>query len=188
MNQIYVYDGAFQQGDRGWDLVRAAATRFGSELNLAYDFEAAEIQRTEKGKPFFVDIPVSFSLSHSGMMWMCLFAQGPCGLDLQIVESRRDWQAISSRQYTREEQHYVELWGIEGFYEIWVRKEAFGKCTGQGIFGEMPSMVDERSDLKPFVEFGDVTYHFGQIHIAPEMKCAYCVTEQDMEPELRILG
>lgn len=193
MNRVYLYDGQFNKGDKGWPMVRAAAACYGGELGLAYDFEKVEICRTEKGKPFFVDIPVEFSLSHSGMMWMCLFADKPCGLDLQVVsggrEETRNRDRIVKGRYTPEEQHYVELWGEEGFYEIWVRKEAFGKCTGQGIFSEMPSMVDEKIDLKGELERDGVTYQMQAIEISPEVKCAVCMAADEIENiELRILG
>lgn len=187
MNQIYIYDGHFDQGDLGRILVREAASRYGWEKHLPYDFETAEIERTEKGKPFFVDIPVAFSLTHSGMMWMCMLSDQPCGLDLQVVETTKDYDGILRKRYTPEEQHYVELWGKEGFYEIWVRKEAFVKCTGQGIFSQIPSMVDENTDLKETVVHNGQTYHLESILIAPEMKCAVCMMEK--KPiELRILG
>ena len=145
---------------------------------MPYDFSEIEICRTEKGKPFFVDVPVSFSISHSGMMWMCLFSSRPCGLDLQEVETDRDWEAISRRYYTEEERHYVELWGIEGFYDIWVRKEAFGKCIGQGFFMDMPSMVDEAAELKDSVEHDGAVYYFDSIEMLPEVKCAVCTMER----------
>ena len=177
MKQIYLYDGYFEKGDAGWDMVRWAAAQYGAELGLPYDFASAEIQRTDKGKPFFVDIPVEFSLSHSGVMWMCLFGDKPCGLDLQVVEPKRDYEPIVRRRYTAEEQHYVELWGREGFYEIWVRKEAFGKCTGMGIFSDMPSMVDDKTDLKKVLAWEDLLYTMEALEISPEMKCAVCTVK-----------
>mgnify|MGYP003308347222 CR=1 FL=1 len=187
MCQIYLYEGNFQRGDGGWSLVREAARRYGWEQGLPHDFMETEIHRSDKGKPFFVDVPVEFSLSHSGMMWMCMLSQGPCGLDLQVVERARDWQAICDRQCSTEEKHYVELWGIEGFYQIWVRKEAFGKCTGNGIFSKMPSMVDKTGDLCHRVTYEGVTYYMEEITILPEVKCAYCTTKEE-QIELRILG
>lgn len=188
MNRIYLYEGPFERGDAGWNLVRRAAMSYGWEGNLPYDFAGSEICRTDRGKPFFVDLPVEFSLSHSGMMWMCMFSQAPCGLDLQQVETGRDITGISKRLYTIEEQHYVDLWGIEGFYEIWARKEAFGKCTGRGIFSEMPSMVDEQSELCDQVEYDGVIYGLWGVEICPDVKCAYCMADSHSEPaELRVL-
>lgn len=187
MNQIYIYDGYFEKGDKGWPLIRAAAGSYAREAGLEYDFDSVEICRTEKGKPFFVDVPVEFSLSHSGLMWMCMFSERPCGMDLQVVEPKREYDKIVRGRFTPEEQHYVELWGREGFYDIWVRKEAFGKCTGNGIFSDMPSMVDEKTDLKTVLEWEGLTYHMEGIDISPEMKCAACMSEKE-EIELRILG
>ena len=187
MLYIYIYEGPFVKGDKGWKILKASAKRFFAERKLPYDMENVEIRRSEKGKPFFEDTPVEFSISHSGIMWMCLFSEKPCGLDLQEVESGRDWQAISRRYYTAEEQHYVELWGIEGFYDVWVRKEAFGKCIGQGFFADMPSMVDEETELRMQVKYEDTDYFFQEISLIPKIKCVACVLER--EPiELRILG
>lgn len=187
MNCIYIYDGYFEKGEKGWPMIRAAAERYGMELRLNFDFAGAEIQRSSKGKPFFTGAPIDFSLSHSGMMWMCMFSETTCGLDLQQVEEKRNYETIVRRRYTEEEQHYVKLWGKEGFYDIWVRKEAFGKCTGLGIFSAMPSMVDEQTELKPVLEWQGITYYMEAIEISPEMKCAVCMTEKDTI-ELRVLG
>ncbi len=187
MNRIYIYEGSFEKGEKGWPLIRAAAAAYGREMDLSYDFAAANMERTEKGKPFFVDLPVEFSLSHSGPMWMCMFGSHPCGLDLQMVEPGRGWEDICRRRYTKEEQHYVALWGIEGFYEIWTRKEAFGKCTGNGIFSEMPSMVDSNSDLHPAIKYDGLTYHFEDIFLGNSIKCSYCTTNP-VPVEVRLLG
>lgn len=192
MNRIYIYDGQFEQGEDGWPMIKAAASIYGGEAGLDDDFEAAEILREEKGKPYFVDIPVEFSLTHSGQLWMCMFSSKPCGLDLQVVKDCR-FEEIAARQFTAEEQHYVELWGLEGFFDIWVRKEALCKLTGQGIFSEMPSVVSESADLLEHVSAaaagdGDsAEYWFTEIEISPELKCAVCTGEQT-EVEMRILG
>ena len=72
-----------------------------------------------------------------------------------------------------------------------MRKEAFGKCMGAGIFSDMPSMVDEKTDLKPVLEWQGICYDMQALDISPEMKCAVCRIKQQEEPEkieLRILG
>ncbi len=186
MSSIYIYDGPFERGDGGYPLIKEAAARYAAEKGLDFDFYKGDIQRSDKGKPFFVDGPVEFSLSHSGIMWMCMLSHRPCGLDLQVMKDC-DYEKLAQRFYTPQECHYVELWGQDGFFDVWVRKEAFAKCTGKGFFSHMPSMADENTDLVSSVEHGGVTYYFEEVEISPEMKCAVCTTEKDTV-ELRILG
>ena len=185
MNSIYVYDGPFQKGDAGYDLVRMAAAGYVEENGLHWDVLGAEILREDKGKPYFTDIPIEFSLSHSGQMWMCMFSESPCGLDLQQIRAC-DFEAVAARQYSQEERHYVDLWGLDGFFDIWVRKEAFVKCTGQGLFSDMPSTAEE-GELCGQVQWKGKTYYFTDIPIDPGIRCAAC-TERETEIELRILG
>ena len=186
MYAVYVYDGPFEKGEAGWPLIRAAAARYGQELELQEDFYQAEIEREEKGKPYFSHIPLAFSLSHSGLIWLCMFGDKPCGIDLQIMKETK-YEDIAKRQFHPDEQRYVALWGIDGFYEIWVRKEAFCKCTGQGIFSESPSMVTEEMDLRQKVSWLEQEYYFTELYIADDMKCAACTLE-DADVQWRILA
>ena len=166
-------------------MIRQAAVRYCGEAGLNYPVTEGKILREEKGKPYFVDIPLEFSLSHSGLLWMCMVSQQPCGLDLQHVKECK-FEEISARLYTPEEQHYVELWGLEGFFDVWVRKESFCKCTGQGIFSHMPSVVDKKSELVMEAEWEDKDYFFTEITIAPDIKCAVC-TIDEVQVSLRLL-
>ena len=184
MSRIYLYDGPFEKGEAGYPLVQLAGERYAQEMGLNYDFSSAQICREEKGKPYFVDIPLEFSLSHSGQMWMCIVSDSPCGLDLQQIRAC-SFEAVAGRQYSEEEQHYTALWGIEGFFDIWVRKEAFCKCTGQGFFSEMPSVADENADLLKKVNQKGRDYYFTEIQISPELKAAACtVCEEQIEMRL----
>lgn len=186
MDSIYLYEGPFEKGDRGYPMIQEAAARYASENALACDLYGAQILREEKGKPYFADIPIEFSLSHSGQLWMCLFSQRPCGLDLQHIKDC-EYEKIADRQYTGEEQHYVDLWGLEGFFDVWVRKEAFCKCTGQGFFTQMPSMTTAEGDLKEELLVDGKSYYFTEISIANDLKCVVCSGEP-MNIEMRILA
>lgn len=185
MSSIYIYDGPFEKGEKGYELIRRAAVRYCGEAGVDYPVLTAEILREEKGKPYFVDIPLEFSLSHSDALWMCMVSQQPCGLDLQHVKDCR-FEEIARRLFTEEEQHYVALWGIEGFFDVWVRKEAFCKCTGQGIFSDMPSVVSANSDLLMEIFWQDREYFFTEIEIAPDIKCAAC-TDDEVQVNMRAL-
>lgn len=189
MKSIYLYDGSFEHGEGGYPLIKAAGAAFAREAGIDCDVQGAEILRKEKGKPYFKDLPIEFSLSHSGMLWMCMFSNQPCGLDLQEVKDCR-FNDIAKRHFTMDEQRYVELWGIEGFFSLWVRREAFGKLIGDGMFGEMPSFVGQKHDLIDEVSFNGKNYYFTDIEISPELKCAVCTEEKlaAEEIEMRVLG
>ena len=187
LSSIYIYDGSFEKGDAGYPLIRLAAARYAGEKGLPYAFPEAEICREERGKPYFTDIPLEFSLSHSGQMWMCMISEKPCGLDLQQIRDC-DAERIAARQYTPEERHYVDLWGIDGFFSVWVRKEAFVKCTGQGLFTDMPSTVNADAELYRQVEWKGKRYFFTDIEIGPQLKCAVCTEdEKETKIEMRLL-
>ena len=185
MSSIYIYDGPFERGEKGYGLIRQADVRYCGEAGLDYPVLEGEIRREEKGKPYFVDIPLEFSLSHSGQLWMCMVSQQPCGLDLQHVKECR-FEEIAQRLYLPKEQHYVDLWGLDGFFDVWVRKEAFAKCTGLGIFSDMPSVVKENSELVSAVDWKDRQYFFTDIEISPDLRCAVC-TDDEVQVGLRIL-
>lgn len=185
MSHIYIYEGPFERGEKNRPLIRRAAALYAQEKGLDYPVYEAEIIRTEKGKPFFADIPLEFSLTHSGQLLMCMVGETPCGLDLQEVKPC-DFEKLSARFFTPEEAHYVKLWGEEGFFDIWVRKEAFCKCTGQGFFSDMPSVADENSRLLKKVNQQGRDYFFTEIQIAPELKAAACATCEE-QIEMRLL-
>lgn len=186
MYTVYLYDGPFERGEAGWPLIRAAAARHGAEAGLPVDFTQAEILREEKGKPYFVETPLEFSLSHSGLLWICMFADRPCGIDLQRVKDC-GYEDIAKRQFTEDEQHYVRIWGIDGFFRLWVRKEAFCKCTGQGIFSQMPSMVSGEMELLDEISWQGRNYYLTDLEIADDIQCAACTVEK-AEIQWRVLA
>ncbi|MGN1347257.1 MAG: 4'-phosphopantetheinyl transferase family protein [Eubacteriales bacterium] len=91
------------------------------------------------GKPFFPSHPdVHFSVSHTGGLWVCAFADREVGCDVQEHrphdEPKRLAQ-IAKRWFSAEEERYLAARGYEPaeFYRIWARKEAYVKLTGAGI-------------------------------------------------------
>jgi len=110
------------------------------------------IQRTAKGKPMLRDHPeIHFSVSHSGNLWACAFSADPVGLDLEkrdpgigerkVGKTEERYLRIARRFFSAEEFDYVRVNGILGFYQIWVRKEAYGKYTGEGVFPSFEELV-----------------------------------------------
>ena len=101
----------------------------------------------ENGKPFVPDLPVEFSISHSGQMAVCAADRRglPVGIDVERVEPIN--LSVARRVGTPEE--LFRLFGhtpgpadfihtedralLKRFYAFWTRKEAFVKCSGIGI-------------------------------------------------------
>lgn len=89
----------------------------------------------ENGKPFLPGAEgFHFNLSHSGHWAVCAVADVPVGADVQEV---RTVSPGLSRKFTAAEQ--AELLRLPDserphrFFELWVLKEAYAKCTGQGL-------------------------------------------------------
>jgi len=85
----------------------------------------------EKGKPYFKDSPLSFSLSHSGDLVLCAIADHEIGADVQKVIDL-DWEKFARRFFSPEERERLGTDG-ESFFQLWCRKEAYGKMTGEGV-------------------------------------------------------
>ena len=47
MNHIYLYEGPFEKGDKGYPMIKEAARRYALENDLNLDLEQAEIVRDE---------------------------------------------------------------------------------------------------------------------------------------------
>ncbi len=97
----------------GYRLVLSAAKELcGKEPQIAFDVG---------GKPYFENLPLYFSNSHSGTRVAIAVSDRPVGVD---IERKRDVRkGLSERFFTEKEQKC-------DFFEIWTKKEAYGKCKG----------------------------------------------------------
>ncbi|MBQ0079182.1 MAG: 4'-phosphopantetheinyl transferase superfamily protein, partial [Eubacterium sp.] len=99
-----------------------------------YDPEAISVSREDSGKPvvFVAGDEIHVSCSHSLDSFACVVAASNCGVDIQEPKKIKIWD-IARRYFTDEEQEYVGEHGLEGFYKIWTRREAYAKYTGVGL-------------------------------------------------------
>lgn len=83
------------------------------------------------GKPFLPDHPsFRFSISHTRGAVACAVGERELGVD---VERLRTWNPrLAARFYTPLEQAYVQGSDLR-FTQIWTRKEAYCKYTGEGL-------------------------------------------------------
>lgn len=103
--------------------------------------DTIEIKKGEHGKPYVLNLPAHFNVSHSGKYTILAISDKPIGIDIEIT---RDFSAILAKKLFNED----ELSYIAGndssrkksemqrsFYEIWTAKEAYLKYLGSGISG-----------------------------------------------------
>ena len=109
---------------------RMLLERAAVELCGAHD---PTILRTEAGKPYFAELPIRFSLSHSGDRVILAVSDREIGADIERILPRS--LAAAKRFFTKEEQAYLQEAedACARFYEIWTKKEAYGKWLGGGM-------------------------------------------------------
>lgn len=180
MAKIFFYKGKYKHGTEGWNRVTECAKDLHMDLkNLK---ENPVIKVTERGKPYFSDLPkdvtLHFSISNTDDLWGCAFSDIPCGFDVQ-GEKRGKWMEISKRKFAPEEHSYVIEKGIAGFYRLWTRKEALGKLTEEGVIKTLldgRSLVNKNGELKKYIVVGGKRVYFHDFDYGKRKKvyCSFC--------------
>ncbi len=88
------------------------------------------------GKPGFADVPLFFSISHSGDVCAVAVSDRPVGADIERVREQYRPRLIERSLSAAEKAAF------DGdFTRLWCRKEAVAKMTGEGITG-YPDGID----------------------------------------------
>lgn len=85
---------------------------------------------TEAGKPYFSDVPMHFSISHTENLVVCVAAENNIGADIEKIRPMNT--RLAARYFTEAEQAYVEADTVR-FLEVWTKKEAYAKWQGEGL-------------------------------------------------------
>ncbi len=116
------------------------------------------------GKPYLLGRPdFHFNLSHSGVWAVCAVADAPVGVDIQQL--RPVTVKIERRFSNLEQQRLLSLSGEEQtelLFDLWVQKEAYIKCTGEGLQCSLKSFEAENPGpgfSTQLVEFPAAGYH-----------------------------
>lgn len=98
--------------------------------------------KTEKGKPYFPwEGAPKFSISHSGDYAAVAYSDREVGLDIQRVQELK-----SPRIYDRV-LHKSGKEKKEDFFFLWTAKEAYVKCTGEGLSGDFTNIYADREGM-----------------------------------------
>jgi len=109
---------------------------------LRCDPTTLSFTQSPRGKPSLegpeAKIPLHFNLTHSNeMALVAVTSIGPVGVDVECIRPLNDASGIADRFFSpRESQGLAALPPGEkppAFFNLWTRKEAWLKATGQGI-------------------------------------------------------
>ena len=87
----------------------------------------------ERGKPFFLEFPDTFSLSHSDKFAACVLGDQKLGIDVQA--DRPYHEAVARQCFTPQEREWLRSCGAQdyGFSMLWSLKESCIKASGIGL-------------------------------------------------------
>ena len=182
---VYIYEGTTSGEELSHELAKDAVINYCSQKGIDFNDKVNRWSEAERGKPYFADLPVHFNVSHSGMLWVCMVGDAPCGIDIQVGQEMnvRKYDNIIRRYYTPNEQDFCEKYGTEGFFRIWAHREALGKYTGEGFYGKMPNFVGDDGRLNIEVTLpgtGEKVYVKDE-PIGPDIYLAYCTAGEDAD-------
>lgn len=105
-------------------------------LRELYGGPLPEIRRTDRGKPYFADSPLHFSISHSKGHVFCALSEHPIGIDCE-EKDRNVNLSIAEKILSPSElaQFHLSEDKKLALLTFWVLKEAAAKCSGEGLRG-----------------------------------------------------
>lgn len=152
------------------------------------------IERDSRGKPFLPEHPeIVFSVTHTGGWWLCATgdaAWGSLGLDAERkaravknpVSAARRFFSPAEAEYiisaskpeagaagtdTAQPEKSARIGAADRFLQIWVRKEAWLKYTGEGLAGGMNKTTVTLCQTDSVTESGDGVAEEDSVEFVP---------------------
>ena len=134
--------GEALKGRSGHEAGRALLARLYREQT---GMPCPEIAVAPHGKPYFVDSPWHFSISHTKRHVFCVLSDRPVGLDAEETDRKIDLRLAEKILSESEKIRYEAAENKQAaLLRLWVLKEASAKCTGEGLRG-----YPNRTDFDP---------------------------------------
>ena len=105
-------------------------------LEQLYGAPLPQVRRTDRGKPYFTDGKIHFSLSHTKRHAFCALGPAPLGLDAEEAD-REIRPALAEKILSNSEMGRFRAAEDPraALLKLWVLKEAEAKRTGEGLRG-----------------------------------------------------
>ena len=136
--KIFFYDKIEKHTSKDTDFLinKALCGYFGKEVS-------AKIIRTSDGKPYLKEYPsLHVGVTHTDSVVLIALNEKPFGIDCETTgRTAKNMSAISEKYFSDNERAYIFAKNLDEesittrFLEIWVKKEAYVKYTGEGIKG-----------------------------------------------------
>ena len=112
-------------------------------------------QNAAKGKPFIMNCPVEFSITHThGLVGVAVSAEHPVGFDIEEIRPVRE--GFAARYLSEREQAEIRAVGDpnEALLRLWTAKEAVGKYHGTGLRGKIAEIDTQNAVSAVFEKNG----------------------------------
>ena len=98
--------------------------------------DCPQIQIAPRGKPYFEDSPLYFSISHTKNHAFCVLSTRPVGIDAE-EKTREINLRLAEKILSEAEKHRFQSAPDKqaALLRLWVLKEAAAKLTGEGLRG-----------------------------------------------------
>lgn len=162
-------------------LLNRAVTEWDTQATLPLS-----IGTREEGKPFLRELPLEFSLSHSGPYVVCAVADHEIGVDIQRRSTAKD--SLLRRCFSEGERAYIEesFDPAAAFTELWSLKESYVKALGVGLSLSFSSFSIELSEPRRLV--GDPAVSFWTF-VGEDYALSVCALDgNDPKPDMVIRG
>jgi 4'-phosphopantetheinyl transferase len=133
--------------------------------SLKTDPSGLQFSRNAQGKPFLNDKRLEFNVSHSRDRLLIAVTDGRAvGVDIEFRRKGLNIETIAKRWFSPQEHAFLQTLKnpMDGFFEIWAKKEAYVKALGIGIYkdlntftvpvGEQPFSPNIGSDKRWFFQ------------------------------------
>ncbi len=91
---------------------------------------------TPRGKPYFPESNIHFSISHTKQFVFCALSERPIGIDAEEADRKIDLGLADKILSATERQFYDAAADKRlTLLRFWVLKEAAAKCSGEGLRG-----------------------------------------------------
>ena len=165
-------------------------------LNIAPS--AVNIGLEDRGKPHLNHhTQIQFNLAHSGDLMLLAVTNGmKIGVDVERVRPLNDAKAIARRFFSTNESNWLQRCSDQeldqAFFQLWTRKEAVLKATGEGISSGLDSLelLNPEGTFKPAVtrtaDGGSETrWTFHDLHPAAGYIGALALPKMDGEVQIK---